>query len=233
MGGVIFGSRRFGVFLYSCTLVTAAIIGISGNIIYRIKGGEKRPDNLPQTESSKTYSKKGDGFVGNFTAIIAASARNMLTVCAFVVFFTAFVGCLSVMLDAINPSPELSALIFGFFELTGGVAASGNCAAGNGAVLAAFIAGWSGLSVHFQIMSLCDGKGISFKPYFFAKAAHGILNAIATKLYFVLFRPDFEFFTFSVPTSAPVPVFTALKTFSALIFLISVLVYLKHRKTTL
>jgi len=42
------------------------------------------------------------------------------------------------------------------------------------------IAGWSGLSVHFQIISICSGRGISFKPYFVAKLFQGMLSAVLT-----------------------------------------------------
>ena len=35
--------------------------------------------------------------------------------------------------------------------------------------------GWSGLSVHFQIISLCDGYDLSFKKYFAFKAIQGLI----------------------------------------------------------
>ena len=44
-----------------------------------------------------------------------------------------------------------------------------------GMILTAAFAGWSGISVHCQIMTLCGGRGLSFRPYLIAKAVQGVL----------------------------------------------------------
>ena len=86
-------------------------------------------------------------------------------------------------LSAASLPPALRALIFGLFELTGGVAEAAALPCEIGAVIAAFISGWSGFSVHFQIMSICADRGISFKPYFLAKFAQGIVAAVLVFLF--------------------------------------------------
>jgi hypothetical protein len=45
-------------------------------------------------------------------------------------------------------------------------------------VLTAAFAGWSGISVHCQIIALCGGRGLSFKPYLLAKGLQGVLCAV-------------------------------------------------------
>jgi hypothetical protein len=102
----------------------------------------------------------------------------MLTVCAYDTFFSALVGCVGHFLSEIGVSGTLTTFIFGALEISGGV---GAMAALPDSLLAtvgcAAVVGWSGLSVHCQIMSICAGRGVSFKPYFIAKVAQSIICA--------------------------------------------------------
>ena len=68
--------------------------------------------------------------------------------------------------------------LLGMFEMTGGVARAATWQEKGAKLLCAFLVGWSGLSVHFQMMSLFSDEKISFRSYFLAKAAHGILNTL-------------------------------------------------------
>ena len=47
-------------------------------------------------------------------------------------------------------------------------------------ILTAAFAGWSGISVHCQVMTLCGGRGLSFRPYLLAKAFQGLLCGVVT-----------------------------------------------------
>ena len=101
----------------------------------------------------------------------------MLTVCAYVVFFSSLVGCLGAILSDIGADSKITATIFAFFELSGGVSAAKELDFSSAAILCAAALGWSGLSVHFQIMTIAAGRNISFKPYFLAKFASSVLCA--------------------------------------------------------
>lgn len=169
VGISLFGSYRFGLLLYGITLLSALLIGL----FVRLLIPSKAPSNFP----SPTNEKSSPPRVSLFTDAVSGAAHGMLTVCAFVCFFGTLVACLET-LPAVSKLPSsLSALLVGFFELTGGVA---RAAAHSSPLLAAYAAawclGWSGLSVHFQIMCLCNREGVSFRPYFVAKAAQGALN---------------------------------------------------------
>jgi MFS family permease len=60
--------------------------------------------------------------------------------------------------------------------MTGGISqASGLSHRSLSLILTATFAGWSGISVHCQVMTLCGGRGLSFKPYVIAKAVQGLL----------------------------------------------------------
>lgn len=178
VGASLWSSRRFGVGLYCIQLGAAALIGLVGR--------RRQRDTTPIVQTPPPLT----GGMTIFTRAVASSATGMLVVCAYVTFFSSVIGALGVVLDGISPSPILDALLFGFFELSSGVSAAASL--DNpivGALLTAFTAGWSGLSVHFQIMSLTDGRGISHRPYLIAKAVQGLLCTAATALWLWLAPP--------------------------------------------
>ena len=99
----------------------------------------------------------------------------MLTVCAYVTFFSSFVGCLGVIFERMGISGAISAAIFGIFEISGGVRAVSMLESPRLALLlCSAILGWSGISVHLQIASVCRGR-VDLRPYFAAKIAQSIL----------------------------------------------------------
>ncbi len=171
VGISLFGSRRFGWLLYGITLTSGLVVGIVCRFLIS-------KDNTPPHECKESREDHPLG-VACFTESITGAARGMLSVCAFVCFFATLVGCLSAI-PALAYAPDaLRALTFGFFELTGGVSRAATCPSiTTAACLSAWCVGWSGLSVHFQVMSLCDRCGVSFRPYFAAKAAQGVLTVL-------------------------------------------------------
>ena len=197
VGITLYSSRSLGVTLYVVTLINAIIIGIAQRLFLR---------PLPRSASHHTPAKSPSG-IEAFTASVTHSALGMLNVCAYVVFFSAIVGCLSSMLSTLGISPFASALIYGIVELSGGVAATS--ALGTdivGVCLCAFIVGWSGLSVHFQIISSCAGRGISYRGYFIAKIVQGLMNSLVMftlcRLFPSLLLPDGSKETWAILPSA-------------------------------
>ncbi len=167
VGVSLLGSERLGVLLYCCIILSSFIVGAIGKLFFKQNGQE--------AESVMTVPMSSDA-IKAVTDAIQASAISMLSVCAYVVFFSAAVGCIGSLISRFSPPEELIAAIFGFFELSSGVGAASGVTSRSGAVLlCALFLGWSGLSVHFQIMSVCSGRAISFKPYIIAKAAQGVI----------------------------------------------------------
>jgi hypothetical protein len=118
----------------------------------------------------------------------------MLGVCAFVVFFSVITGLLGNALEGLGASQGAKAWIFALFELTGGVAASAGVKPVSLAVIiAAFAVGWSGISVHFQVASFCDGVNVLLGRYILSKLLHGALNALLCWLYMRFFGSNFSF----------------------------------------
>ena len=150
---------------------------------------------LKRTDSSATHKHYPTGLhpggVQMFTDAVSHAANGMILICAYVIFFSAITGSLSCMLDGIGTMPPvLHALLFGFLELSGGIHDASAIPNLHAALMViAATAGWSGLSVHCQIMTLCSGRGISFKPYVLAKLFQGVLCALLMGLV-LWFAPD-------------------------------------------
>lgn len=189
VGTSLFGSARLGVMLYVCTLLSAVIVGRIGGLIMRAGSCEKKRE----TKSAPPLARQESG-AELFTTAIKSSAISMLTVCALVAFFSALVGCVGDLLGRLGASENLTAAIFCFFELSSGVSAAAEMTSSppSAILLTAAALGWSGLSVHFQVMTVSSGRGISYKPYFLAKLAQGIVSATlaALSLKFLPFSED-------------------------------------------
>ncbi len=177
VGVSLYSNRTIGVVLYAITLFNAFLIGIS----QRFLASEQEKDNAYEI---KIYP----GGITAFTSSVTHAAEGMLIVCAYVVFFSSLVGCFADIISALGFAPASVALLYGILELSGGVSAASALGLGiSGVCLAAFVVGWSGLSVHFQVISVCSGRGLSFRGYFVAKLIQGLLNSISAYAVFTLF----------------------------------------------
>lgn len=179
VGLSLYGSRTVGVMLEGAVLLSSLLIGIAGKRRYLSAPGTSITGELPSFR------------ISFLTNAITSAAQSMLVVCAYVLFFSSLLGCLAHVLEAFSPVPALVALLFSAFELTGGVSlAAGVPNTTLSLAISAFAVGWSGLSVHMQILSLCGGRGISFKPYFIAKLIQGLLCTAILLLLIRLFPSE-------------------------------------------
>lgn len=189
VGASLFGSKAAGKALYLITILSAVSVGIFLNISKKLFGKSKEEKRKAVVSLSR--SEKLGAFT--FTEAISSSAMGMLNVSAFVIFFSAFIGTLGSFADALGISDFGRAVLFSFFELTGGVSAVSALRPLHMAlIMAAMAVGWSGLSVHFQIMSICDGLKISFRRYFLSKLFQSILSALYMWLWLYLFGHRIE-----------------------------------------
>lgn len=190
VGISLFGSKALGRALYAATLASSLIIGVALNIISKAK---RKSDTTNSHPKNAPPAQKKRFCIADISNAIAASAEAMLKICAFVVFFTAFVGTLCDALDACAIPQILRAIICSIIELTGGVREAASVASVPlGATIAAFAAGWSGVSVHLQIAAICQGRDISLRPYLVSKLASGALTAAIITIYLRVCSPTFH-----------------------------------------
>ena len=223
VGVTLFGSRELGVALYFITLLSSVLIGIGQNFL--LGGGKDRADI--STDSKKSVGADARG-IAAFSSAIASCGQTMLSVCAFVVFFSTFTGAIGEAISYFGFSDTLRAVIFSFFEMTCGVATAACVRPTTMAlVIAAFAVGWSGLSVHFQVISICGDIPIPMGRYFVSKLLQGLLNVLLLRIYLSMFGKALEFDSKSVSAFLNISgEYTAIGVVVSIIFLVSLLVLL-------
>lgn len=179
VGASLLGNRKLGLILYIVVLAVSFSIGFLMKFFLHASDTPANRKEHPHYPSGLHI-----GGVSMFTGAVTHAATNMLFVCAYVVFFSAMTGAFSCMISGFDFfSREAFAGICGFFEMSGGISEAASLVGETKSsslpvVMIACMAGWSGLSVHSQIMTICGGRGLSFKPYLIAKALQGVLCGV-------------------------------------------------------
>ncbi|MBR2371071.1 MAG: hypothetical protein IKA82_03515 [Clostridia bacterium] len=181
VGASLLGNRTLGLVLWLLTVITSLICGfVMRLILYRTSRAKPKV-------TTKAHTVSG---VSTFTKALTSSTGAMLTVCAYVVFFSAFIGALGSALETVTPSPTVKALLFSFFELSSGASLCSELEGGASLPALAAALGWSGISVHCQIITVCEGRGVSFRPYFFAKLLQALLSLVGMLLLLHILPPE-------------------------------------------
>ena len=175
IGISLYGNRRFGMILYGACIASSLLIGFV--LAKRVKKDE--PPRPAPLSARKTLG------ASTFTHAISTATSAMLSVCAYILFFSSVIGSLSYALAPFNLPQEASTLFCGLLEMTSGTAAAATIPSPQtSAALCAFLVGFGGLSVHFQLISFCDGRKLNLTSYFLAKLTQGVLCATAIVLLF-------------------------------------------------
>lgn len=186
VGASLFGGTVAGLLLYGAHILSSLLVGL----IFRFyRRGDKA---LPAKAAKDT--KAAPPISALFTQSVKSSAQSVINVCAYVIFFSVAIKLLylsgiipfgaRLIAAAATPldlSPAFTEkLIGGFLELTTGVygIASSNAALSARLSAAAFILGWAGLSVHFQVLDFMSDSGLSARPYVVGKLLHGGFSSL-------------------------------------------------------
>lgn len=166
VGTLLWADRWMGFVLCMIQFVSATLIGIwfarSRCIQTAVKAGTANPTS---------------GFSA-FPQAFVRAANTMLSVCAYVIFFSAVIGILDALPWRGEAASVIKTFLFGFFEISSGMKAAASLSDPHlGFILSALFMGWSGLSVHGQIVTVTANRGVFYHRYFGAKALQGILCA--------------------------------------------------------
>lgn len=193
VGISLFSERGFGLMLYGAAIFSALFVGC-------VLAKRKTPFWGARMFTPQTAQKSSAEII---TDSISSATGATVTLCAYVVFFSCLIGCLS---DSIGFSPTVGALVGAFLELSTGATASADASGRVGIALVGFTVGWSGLSVHFQTMALVGVRIKSYAEYFIQKLVQGVLCATLAWGYSLL--TGFDASCSSSGVSASVPVFS-------------------------
>lgn len=186
----IFSSVAVGFFLYAVHILSALTLGIilSPRTYHGIIAMQKH-SNTRDGQPAVTMS-----FSSAFTDAVKRSADAVISVCAFIITFSALCG----ILDELDILPALAgrlsvltgtelswcrALSYGILELGNGIGSmAGLDITPLNLALAAFILGWGGISVHFQTISMISGTHIKTARYVIGRFFAALIAAATALL---------------------------------------------------
>lgn len=163
VGSIMLSSARAGVVLFLSCASACVILGIASRLI--------------MTEE-KTDIKEGTVVVlkepvSAFTKSVSSSLYSMLSICAWVVIFSAAIGIITAHTEGVG-----SAVICAVLEVTSGVKLSAGFF--SLPVIAAILS-FGGLSVHCQIYPYIEKSGLKIKHFLAARTVSACLSAILCK----------------------------------------------------
>ena len=171
VGISLYHNHSFGIFLWLSSMLSSVVVGILTK-----KKKEVKKQVTPVLQPPLNASL--------FTSAITNASVGILSICSYILFFSTVLGCLSQILSVFHAPPLLKVLLYGFCELTSGVDAATTL---TNRFLSVFLCGlsvgWSGLSVHCQLMTLCDGRGLSYRFYFLSRLAESLICAFLVLLF--------------------------------------------------
>ena len=183
VGVSVFGSLRIGILLFLSVILSAMLVGI----VMRIAFGKVVAGQVEKVKERNIEATHARSAIYELTGAVRSSATAMLTVCAFIAFFSELVGCVGAVLSQMGISDDLTAAIICAFEISGGVRAAAGLPYPLSLLLAAATLGWSGISVHFQIMTVVGERRVSFAPYFAAKLSQSVVATVLTAIFLKFF----------------------------------------------
>ncbi len=169
VGVALFGNASLGRWLVALALVSSLAAGM----LFRFLLPRKNAWQYGVGQSAP----RGEASQGQLLPMaITSAATGMLNVCATVLLFSAFVGTLMHTLDGLSIGGLARAVIYGMFELSTGVCeASALCPPAVAAALCAAIVGWAGLSVHCQMLAVCEGCPVAMGWFWLSRILQALL----------------------------------------------------------
>ncbi|MBE6727690.1 MAG: hypothetical protein E7562_03470 [Ruminococcaceae bacterium] len=144
-----------------------------------------------------------------FVTSVAEASQSMISICAFVIFFSSFNSYLSVWAEKFPIIKDFSSLT----EVTSGIASQSSI------YKTAFLLGFAGFSVWFQIFSASKNIGINLKYFILFRIVHSTLSVLLTKLLILIFNPKVSTITNNI-------IFTSKTNYSTIAVSVSLLIML-------
>lgn len=208
IGTGLIGNRSAGIILFFANLLSATTLGL-------LSFKNLKPEN--KTKISKIENKP---FSDLFVDSTYDATQTMIGICAFVVLFSSILG----LINEIIPNSMVKTEILSLFEITNGIANSDK-----NIYQIAFLIGFAGFCVHFQVLSVCKKLKPGYLKFLISRTVQGGLCSLYTYLLLKIFG-------LSLPAIAPERNFSAVGSeyspiFSVALILLSILFMMSMKKS--
>ncbi len=177
IGGIgrrLFNSTEAGVILYISCVISALLCGI-------ISGFLTKYDFCEKSDTAKIPLSVA------FVESVASASKNMLTVCSYVVVFSAIISALG----ATDIPPTLYNIIAMPLEVTNGAVLSASIA---GIPLTSALIAFSGIAIHCQIFSLLHSE-LNLYDFFIFRLISSVIAFITSKIIITFYSPTVSTFS--------------------------------------
>lgn len=228
----MFKDVRIGAIITMSHYISALLVGIAMRF-YALKSEKTpQPASFRKNESimlkatrELLRARKEDGrpFGQLLSDSIKDSINSLLLILGFIILFSVVIriltvaGFVNLLVPAVNillnvfglDSSLSPAIISGIFEITLGtkLASTADAPLIQRVIVASAIIAWSGMSVHFQVMSMLSNTDVKIFPYIMARILHAFLAGIVT--YIMMTFPIGGFASWSMPVFAVAPARTS------------------------
>lgn len=211
VGGIMLGNIGAGIALFAIVWLSALTVGLLLRLLF---------GKLPQTATAQESTPPPPLSVGELTSSISRGFSTLLQIFAFVIFFSCVSTCVRHVLCHIGAPVTVGVMLSGILEMTSGISHAVSVLSPADAFrAAAFLAGFSGLSICLQLFSITEREGLPLTPYLLARLCQGVLALLLAEGYLRLFHPRFSV-TDSVAAFAENPIGQG-TTFSTLLLLLA------------
>lgn len=181
VGSAIFGNVKIGYLFLISQILSVFTVSFILRKVYKV-----------QTLTSHAYSQSNEkpitfqSFIKDLVSSIKDSAVTMIYICAFTVFFYLISGILCEFLPLFK-SGLLKSVLCGFFEITSGVYSCFDLPFPLNIVICSALCSFAGISVYFQISSICQDAGLSCIPFLVSRFLCAPISALYTLILLLLF----------------------------------------------
>lgn len=186
VGMSIYKNKTIGLIILVSQIISVIILGITMNMLDR-----KKSDYNSVSEYNAQKIPLGNAVV----EAAVESAKGVLTICIFVVLFSAFCG----IMDSIISDGIFKNCILCLLEVCAAVSTS---AENSPIEMVAFAAGFGGICVHFQIFSALGKIKINRLSFFCVRIIQGAITALLTHLGLSLLKIETMVFSTSTVENA-------------------------------
>ncbi len=167
VGTGILGSYKLGLVLFFANILSCLILALVLSMF-------QKPQN--NTTRAQTSDKP---FSDVFVRATYDATQAMICICAFVVLFSSILG----LIDSVIPNSLFKKTVTSLLEVTSGIAYSDK-----NIYTISFLLGFSGFSVHFQVLSMCESLKPNYIKFLIFRIAHGSISMLLTYVIIKVFK---------------------------------------------
>ena len=171
VGEAALGHRSDGYRLLVAHLISSLLLCFVIGLLSRFFDKHRQNPTVRQSPTLMSNRATNTSFAENFTASAVNASKAMFNVCTFVIVFGALGRLITT--DTVPLSPFSVNFLRGIIEVTAGVNLFGR----GRLPLIAFLLGFSGVSVHFQVLSVAAETKVKYFPFLLSRLTHGVVSA--------------------------------------------------------